>query len=310
MKARTWLVGAAAALGLEGASSAQRPDLSGTWAATTEAPAGLAAAPSAVLGPRLGIAVTDGRFTLTRPVRDDVVTSVFATDGTPTVTRIPGRLCEGEGALTETATWEGQALVFAATGLAPAGGGPVRGGATKRLLRLQAPDVLVVEGTIVQQGQARTVGTVYRRTADALPAPKPGLPTAGVPASIAEVAWIAGTWQGPSGTAAVEERWSDPASGGMIGVARTVRGGALVNFEFLCLSERAGTVAYVAMPDARMPPTFFVLTKVGPGSATFENPAHDFPQVVRYLQRPDGTLETTVSGAGGARAQTVVLKRQ
>jgi hypothetical protein len=45
-------------------------------------------------------------------------------------------------------------------------------------------------------------------------------------------------------------------------------------------------------------------------SATFENPAHDFPKMIRYTHRSDGGLEARVSGAGGERPQTFVFTRQ
>ena len=58
-----------------------------------------------------------------------------------------------------------------------------------------------------------------------------------------------------------------------------------------------------------MPATTFVLTALTPTSATFENPGHDFPKMIRYAQTADGGLETTIAGADGARAQTVALKK-
>jgi len=42
----------------------------------------------------------------------------------------------------------------------------------------------------------------------------------------------------------------------------------------------------------------------------FENPAHDFPKVIRYAKRKDGTLEATVSGAGGEKPQSFVFRKQ
>jgi hypothetical protein len=45
-------------------------------------------------------------------------------------------------------------------------------------------------------------------------------------------------------------------------------------------------------------------------SATFENPAHDFPRLIRYSRRPDGSLETAISGGPNQPAQSVVLRRQ
>ena len=64
------------------------------------------------------------------------------------------------------------------------------------------------------------------------------------------------------------------------------------------------------MPNGRTPATDFTLTKIDESSATFENPAHDFPKMIRYSKRPDGSLEAVVSGAGGEKPQTFVFRRQ
>lgn len=92
--------------------------------------------------------------------------------------------------------------------------------------------------------------------------------------------------------------------------ARTMRGSSVTSFEFLCIAERDGSLAYIALPDGRTTPTVFMLTQLTATSATFENPAHDFPKLIRYTHTADGGLETMTAGAGGARAQTVVLKKQ
>jgi hypothetical protein len=96
----------------------------------------------------------------------------------------------------------------------------------------------------------------------------------------------------------------------MLGIGRTLRNTQLSSFEFLCISERGGSLVYTAMPNGRSPATHFTLTAVSDDSATFENPGHDFPKVIRYGRRPDGSLETTISGEGGQRAQSFVLRRQ
>ena len=55
---------------------------------------------------------------------------------------------------------------------------------------------------------------------------------------------------------------------------------------------------------------WFVLTQFTKDSATFENPAHDYPKAIKYSLRPDGSLETAISGAPNQRVVTVVLKKQ
>ncbi|MGH9374273.1 MAG: DUF6265 family protein, partial [Vicinamibacterales bacterium] len=129
-------------------------------------------------------------------------------------------------------------------------------------------------------------------------------------ATIAEVAWISGVWIGTSGATTVEEHWTPPAAGAMLGIGRTIRKNVMSAFEFLCIAERDGGLVYTAMPNGRTPPTDFTLTAVTADSATFENPTHDFPKRIRYTRRPDGTLETAVSGDAMQPPQVLLLERQ
>jgi uncharacterized protein DUF6265 len=130
------------------------------------------------------------------------------------------------------------------------------------------------------------------------------------PATIDRLSWLPGTWIGGGGPVAVEERWTPAGGGAMLAVSRTVRGGRMVAFEFLCITERQGSLVYTAMPNGRSPATDFLLTAIDATSATFENPAHDFPKTIRYALKGDGTLDATISGASGERAQTFSFKKQ
>lgn len=126
-------------------------------------------------------------------------------------------------------------------------------------------------------------------------------------ATVGQVAWLAGDWAGTVGSASIEERWTPPGGGAMLAVARTIRSDRLVAFEFLRIVERDGGLVYIAQPNGR-PPTEFVLTRIADGSATFENPAHDFPKAIRYVLRADGSLEARTSGDAGQPEQTFVFR--
>jgi hypothetical protein len=140
---------------------------------------------------------------------------------------------------------------------------------------------------------------------------QPAVPArpAPAPATLKQLAWLAGEWTGERGRAIIEERWTPAAGGAMLAVSRTIANDRLVAFEFLRIVEREGGLVYIAQPNGR-PPTEFVLTKIDAASATFENPEHDFPKAVRYTRRDDGRLEATVSGANGEKAQTFVFTRR
>jgi hypothetical protein len=145
------------------------------------------------------------------------------------------------------------------------------------------------------------VGSLLQPAVPARPAP--------ASASLKQLAWLPGEWSGVKGRASIEERWTPAAGGAMLAVSRTIAGDRLVAFEFLRIVERDGGLVYIAQPNGR-PPTEFVLTKIDAGSATFENPDHDFPKAIRYARRDDKSLEATISGANGDKAQSFVFTRR
>jgi hypothetical protein len=126
-------------------------------------------------------------------------------------------------------------------------------------------------------------------------------------AAIAQLTWLAGTWVGGDGPIANEERWTPAAGGAMLAVSRTLKGDRMVAFEYLRIVERDGGLVYIAQPNGR-PPTEFTLTAITPDSVTFENPMHDFPTMIRYTRRPDGSLEARVSD-GAQKSETFVFKK-
>ena len=130
-----------------------------------------------------------------------------------------------------------------------------------------------------------------------------------VKATLQDIAWLAGNWAGTRGRASIEERWTPPGGGAMLAVARTVADNRLTAFEFLRIVERDGTLVYIAQPDGR-PPVEFALTSADGNSVTFENPAHDFPRMIRYTRQSDGRLEARISGTAGERAQSFLFTRQ
>jgi hypothetical protein len=128
-------------------------------------------------------------------------------------------------------------------------------------------------------------------------------------ATVASLTWLAGNWEGRQGAAVIEERWTPPGGGAMLGVSRTLRDGRMVAFEFLRIVERDGTLVYVAQPGGR-PPTEFTLTRVGPTEAVFENPMHDYPQVITYTMTADRTLTASTTARDGSKPQRFVFRPQ
>ena len=119
---------------------------------------------------------------------------------------------------------------------------------------------------------------------------------------IADLAWISGDWQTPSGQKAqIEEHWTAPAGASMMGLSRTVAQGKTVEFEYLRIEQRADGIYYVAHPKARCPGTDFKLTSLTGKEAVFENPEHDFPKRIIYRKSADGSLVASIDGGPGTK---------
>lgn len=292
----------------------QPPDLTGTWVATKDTPTTVAVAPSAVFGERFGFRQEGANMVVLRAVRGraTAITHTFPLDGTEVTVLSQGRPCMGQSGQVLSLKWEGEVLRYAVMGTVSAGATTPTRSTTGFGYRFRSAstDTLVVETTMRDPAtsEIRPVGTVYRRSTEAL-TPGTPVPAPVAPARIAQVAWIAGDWIGMIGTSSVEERWSTGNGGGMIATSRTLRGDVMTEFEFLCISERDGTLVYTAMPNAG-PATDFTLTKIDADSATFENPAHDFPKMIRYAKRPDGGLDATISGGPTSKPTTFSFKRK
>lgn len=117
----------------------------------------------------------------------------------------------------------------------------------------------------------------------------------------ADLAFLKGAWEGGRPGMTFEERWTEEAGGLMLGVSRTIKGERAIGFEFLRIEFRADGIFYVAQPGGR-PKTEFKLTAADGKSATFENPAHDHPKLIRYSLGADGSLRAELDGAEGKQA--------
>ncbi len=122
-----------------------------------------------------------------------------------------------------------------------------------------------------------------------------------VAAKAEELAWLAGNWRGERRKASIEERWSVPAGGALLGTSRTVSGAKMTAFEYLRIVEAGGRLVYVAQPGGK-PPTEFTLVELDESRAVFENPFHDFPQRISY-ERVDDQLTAEISRIDGGGPQ-------
>ena len=179
------------------------PDLSGTWIATTEAPKGVEAAPSPVFGARFGIKQDAGTVTLTRIGRDGAFPLTLALDGTELRWRVPGQVCQGDSERTEKVGFEGPELVYTLVGMTPPGAASRECRTSGTGFARKVRTLSSCRGRWSSRGRGEPVATLYKRSGETLPAAAPAVSLPKVttaPATIAQAAWIAGTWIGTSGT--------------------------------------------------------------------------------------------------------------
>lgn len=114
-------------------------------------------------------------------------------------------------------------------------------------------------------------------------------------ASLADLAWLTGCWEGRQGQSVIEEVWSKPAGGSMLGFGRTVKDGRTVAYEFMQVREENGSLTYMPQPQGGARVSFPLKNSLG-AKMTFENKAHDFPQRVIYERKGQGMLLAAIEG--------------
>lgn len=126
-------------------------------------------------------------------------------------------------------------------------------------------------------------------------AQKPVQKAAEKKASLEDIAWLTGCWEGRQGEAIVEEIWSKPGGGSMIGLGRTVKGGKTTSFEFMQFREENGSLIFLPQPQGGTRVAFPLKDSFG-GKLIFENKEHDFPQRVIYERKGAGLLLASIEG--------------
>ena len=121
-------------------------------------------------------------------------------------------------------------------------------------------------------------------------------------------AWLAGGWsvEAPGGSW-VEEYWTPPRGGLMMGAGRSGKAGALEWWEHTRIEQVGGKLRFCALPKGQAGACFDA-TKATADEIVFENRAHDYPTRVAYKRQGAG-LVAEVSGKDGAKMQRWRFRR-
>jgi len=128
--------------------------------------------------------------------------------------------------------------------------------------------------------------------------------TAAATPSTEQLHWLAGCWAAVGGEPGSGEQWMAPAGGSMLGTSRTLRRGALREFEFLHVRDSPQGPVLIALPSGQKEAQF-PAEKLEARSVVFHNPAHDFPQRVIYESPDPDTLDARIEGQRNGQLRVI-----
>ncbi|MDC7675000.1 DUF6265 family protein [Asticcacaulis machinosus] len=115
--------------------------------------------------------------------------------------------------------------------------------------------------------------------------------------------WITGCWVQADGDRVVEEYWTTPSGGVLMGAGKTLRAGKLRNYEHMRIEAIAGVLTFTAIPSGQAQASFPVKSQAE-GEVIFESLSHDFPQRVIY-RKADNGLSARIEGVVNGQSRSV-----
>ena len=116
----------------------------------------------------------------------------------------------------------------------------------------------------------------------------------------ASPSWMAGRWVETNGDRWTEEHWTHMRGGIMIGAGRSGKGDALSSWEATRIERGAdGVLTFWGSPEGATPTPFRMVSSTAT-EIVFANPAHDYPQRIRYW-REGKRLKAEISLADGSQ---------
>jgi hypothetical protein len=112
-----------------------------------------------------------------------------------------------------------------------------------------------------------------------------------------KLSWIVDRWIATDGESKSYEHWEKTSETLFTGGSETIKSGDTVFSEKLKIELIDGNIYYIADVSHNPAPVKFKLTKLTDSEAVFENPEHDFPQKISYIQ-VDGNLHASIEGPG------------
>lgn len=131
-----------------------------------------------------------------------------------------------------------------------------------------------------------------------------------IAADLKDLAFMSGCWKtAPELTTEYRECYAAPKAGMLQGSSQTIEHGKTTFFEFSLILEEGEKIVYRPFIKG-VQSVDFLLVRLTPKEAVFENLSHDFPQRITYRKDAAGKLVARIEDAGGKRSQEWVMQPQ
>lgn len=137
--------------------------------------------------------------------------------------------------------------------------------------------------------------------------------SAPVATGIKKAAWLIGTWENKTSKGSIYETWGKVSGHEFSGKSYIVKEKDTIIFENLRLVQEQGGLYYIPTVKNQNEglPVRFAAKTVSAAQLIFENPKHDFPQIIAYTKIGADSLVAEISGTknGQVRKQRFPMKR-
>jgi len=137
--------------------------------------------------------------------------------------------------------------------------------------------------------------------------------TTNQPNNITKADWLVGTWENKTQRGSMYETWNKVSDKELKGKSYMVKEKDTIVFENLRLVQEQDGLFYIPIVKNQNDglPVRFIAKTISATQLVFENPKHDFPQIISYTKISTDSLVAEISGTknGKERKQTFPMKR-
>jgi len=130
---------------------------------------------------------------------------------------------------------------------------------------------------------------------------------------IQKAEWLIGTWENKTQRGSIYETWTKARNNEFSGKSYSIKDKDTIVFENVRLLQENKKLFYIPTVKNQNEglPVRFAAKSISENQLVFENPQHDFPQIIAYTKINSDSLIAEISGRknGQNRKQTFPMKR-